>query len=55
MTNQETPVTDRDKIIQGLGTVLKKVLEFKKYKNTELVIIRDNKIVLIKPEDFDKL
>jgi hypothetical protein len=28
----------------------KKLLEFKKMKNSELVVLRDNKIVKIKPE-----
>lgn len=38
-----------DKILLGLEKVYEKLIEFKKQKNTELVIIKDNKIVKIKP------
>ncbi|MBU2525452.1 MAG: hypothetical protein KKC03_02490 [Bacteroidetes bacterium] len=40
----------RNKILKGLDKAYEKLLEFKKQKNTELIIIRDNKIVRIKPE-----
>lgn len=40
-----------DKIISGLDKAYEKLLEFKKQKNSELVIITEgNKIVKIKPE-----
>ncbi len=39
-----------DKIMNGLEKVYEKLIEFKKQKNTELVIMKDNKIVRIKPE-----
>lgn len=40
----------RNKIIKGLDIAYQKLIEFKKQKNTKLIIIRDNKIVRIKPE-----
>lgn len=49
MTTIENQIEKRDKILIGLEAVYKKLIEFKKLKNTELVIIRDNKIVKIKP------
>lgn len=39
-----------DKILTGLERSYEKLLEFKKQKKTDLVIMKDNKIVRIKPE-----
>lgn len=39
----------RDKILVGLEKAYEKLLEFKRQKNSMLVVIRDNKIVKIKP------
>ena len=39
----------RNKIIFGLEIAYQKMLEFKRQKNSVVVIIRDNKIVHIKP------
>lgn len=39
----------KNKILKGLEMAYEKMLELKKQKNSELVIIRDNKIVKIKP------
>lgn len=50
MTTIEIQIEEKDKIIKGLEKVYEKLLEFKKAKNSELVILRDNKIVKIKPE-----
>lgn len=49
MTTIEEQLEIRDKILIGLEKVYKKLIEFKKQKNSELVVIRDNKIVRIKP------
>jgi len=38
-----------NKILKGLELTYKKLLAEKKAKNEELVILRDNKIVTIKP------
>ncbi|WP_291115257.1 hypothetical protein [Flavobacterium sp. UBA6135] len=50
MTTVEKQLELKDKILIGLEKVYEKLIEFKKQKNTELVIIKDNKIVKIKPE-----
>jgi hypothetical protein len=50
MTTVENQIELRDKILSGLEKVYKKLVEFKKQMNSELVVIKDNKIVKIKPE-----
>jgi hypothetical protein len=50
MTTVEKQIELKDKILIGLEKVYERLIEFKKQKNTELVIIKDNKIVKIKPE-----
>lgn len=45
----EAKIKCRNKIILGLEIAYEKMLEFKRQKNSEVVIIRDNKIVRIKP------
>lgn len=50
MTTVEKQIELKDKILIGLEKVYDRLIEFKKKKNTELVIIKDNKIVKIKPE-----
>jgi hypothetical protein len=37
------------KILEGMDKVYEKLIEFKKKMNSELVILRDNKIIRIKP------
>ena len=49
MTTTEKHIEEKNKILKGLEKVYEKLLEFKKMKNSELVILRDNKIVKIKP------
>jgi hypothetical protein len=49
MTTVEKQIELRNKILIGLDKVYEKLIEFKKQKNTELVIMKDNKIVRIKP------
>lgn len=50
MTTIEIQTEEKNKILKGLEKVYEKLIEFKKQKNTELVILQDNKIVKIKPE-----
>jgi hypothetical protein len=40
----------RQKILMGLESSYRKMLEFKKQKNSLIVILRDGKIIHIKPE-----
>lgn len=41
---------EKEKILKGLKIAYARLLEFKKSKNSVLVVIRDNKIVYLKPE-----
>lgn len=50
MTKKDKQIELRDKIIKGLEKVYERLIEFKKEKNSELVIMKDDKIVKIKPE-----
>jgi len=50
MTTVEKQLELKDKILIGLEKVYERLIEFKKQKNTELVVIKDNKILKIKPE-----
>lgn len=50
MTTIEIQIEEKDKILKGLEKAYEKLLEFKKMKNSELVVLRDNKIVKIKPK-----
>ncbi len=46
-TNQEEI---NKKIVEGLKIAYERLIEFKKQKNSVLVILQDDKIVHIKPE-----
>ena len=45
----EKQIEKRNRILKGLEKTYEKLIEFKKFKNTEIVIMVDNKIVKIKP------
>ncbi len=49
MTTVEKQIELKDKILLGLEKVYVKLIEFKKIKNTEMVVLKDGKIVKIKP------
>lgn len=49
MTTIEIQIEEKNKILKGLEKVYQKLLEFKKSKNSKLVVLRNNKIVKIKP------
>ncbi len=50
MTTTEKQTELYNKILLGLEKVYEKLLEFKKQKNSPLVILQDDKIVKIKPQ-----
>ncbi|MFY7938724.1 MAG: hypothetical protein ACOVOQ_15200 [Flavobacterium sp.] len=50
MTTTEKHLEEKNKILKALEKVQEKLIEFKKTKKTDLVIMRDNKIIRIKPE-----
>jgi len=51
MTTQER-FEIKCKILKGLELSYEKLLAEKKAKNSELVILRDNKIITIKPDEM---
>jgi sulfur carrier protein ThiS len=51
MTTVKKQIELRDKILLGLEITYEKLIEFKKQKNTEIVVMRDNKIVKINPHN----
>ncbi len=40
---------NQTKVLEGMDKVYDKLIEFKKKMNSELVILKDNKIVRMKP------
>jgi hypothetical protein len=50
MTTVKKQIELKDKILVGLEKVYERLIEFKKQKNSKLVIIKNNKIVKIKPK-----
>ena len=50
MTTKDKQIELNQKIVKGLEKVYEKMVEFKKVKNSEIVIMQGNKIVKIKPE-----
>ncbi len=50
MTTVEEQLELQKKIQLGLKKTYEKLIEFKKQKGTELVVVRGGKIVRIKPE-----
>ncbi len=45
----EAKIEQRNKILKGLEIAYQKMIEFKRQKNSVIVVIRDNKIVRLKP------
>jgi hypothetical protein len=50
MTKLEKQKEIREKILYGLSLVYAEVVKFKKYKGTDIVIMKDGKIVKFKPK-----
>jgi len=50
MTQKEKQAELKDKIINGLEKAYERLIEFKKSKNSELVVMKGKKIVKLKPE-----
>jgi hypothetical protein len=49
MIKIEIQLEERSRILKGLEKVYEKLLEFKKAKNSEIIVLRDNKIMRLKP------
>ncbi|MGX5690935.1 hypothetical protein BDE36_3614 [Arcticibacter tournemirensis] len=50
MTKLEKQKELRERILAGLDLAYDRLIKFKKERNSELVVIKDGKIVKIKPE-----
>lgn len=50
MTATEKHIEEKNKILLGLEKVYERLIEFKKQKKTDLVVMKDGKVVRIKPE-----
>jgi hypothetical protein len=51
MDRREEIKTQHEKILRGLELAYERMIEFKKYKKTPLVISKDGKVVEIDPND----
>jgi hypothetical protein len=49
MTTVEKQIEQKNNILLGLEKAYEKLIEFKKFKKTDLVVWKDNKVVKIKP------
>jgi sulfur carrier protein ThiS len=49
MTTIEIQIKEKNEILKGLEKTYETLLAFKKSKNSELVVLRNNKIVKLKP------
>ena len=47
--NSNNTSIERQKILEGMDKVYEKLIEFKKRMNSELVIMKNGKIVKVKP------
>lgn len=52
---KEAKIELKNKILKGLEESYSKMLEFKKQHNSEVVIMRGDKIIRLKPEQANKL
>jgi hypothetical protein len=49
MTTRDKQIELREKIVKGLEIVYERLIIFKREKNSELVVMKNGKIVKIKP------
>jgi hypothetical protein len=49
MTTVEKQIEQKNNILLGLEKAYEKLIEFKKLKKTDLVVLKNNKVVKIKP------
>jgi imidazolonepropionase-like amidohydrolase len=53
MGTKEELKEERDKIVKGLEETYKRLLIFKKQKNSPMIVIRDGKIQAVDPNDLE--
>ncbi len=47
---KDKKVSDRDKILRGMDKVYARLIESKKKTNSDMIVIRDNRIMKIKAD-----
>ena len=52
MGTKEQLKEERDKIVKGLEETYKRLIEFKKQKNSPMIIIREGKIIAADPNEL---
>lgn len=52
MGTKEQLKEERDKIIKGLEETYRRLVEFKKRKNSPMIVIREGKIVAVDPYEI---
>ncbi len=52
MRTKEQLKEERDKIVKGLEETYKRLVEFKKQKNSPMIVIRDGKVVSVDPHEI---
>jgi uncharacterized coiled-coil DUF342 family protein len=52
MNNSQQLKEERDKIVKGLEETYKKLVEYKKQKNSPMVVIRNGEIAEVDPYDI---
>ena len=52
METNEQLKEERDKIVKGLEETYRRLIEFKKQKNSPMIIMKDGKIVAVDPNDL---
>ena len=52
MATKEQLKEERDRIIKGLEETYKRLIEYKKQKNSPIIVVRNGKIVAVDPNDI---
>ncbi len=50
MSSKKEKIAIRNKVIKGLEKAYDKLIEIKKQRNEELVVLKDDKIIHLKPQ-----
>ncbi len=52
MATKEQLKEERDRIVKGLEETYKRLIEYKKQKNSPIIVVRNGKIVAVDPNDI---
>lgn len=55
MTTIESQIDEKNKILKGLEKVYERLLEYKKAKNSDLIILQNDEIIRVKPDGSKQL